>query len=84
MASDVGATITGVTEANMHQFLYELGWAVAKGQLKPDKYGEAVKASGLDTGSSGFDSTLVSTIWCASDAQGKESRSIPVLPFQSI
>ena len=47
VASDVGATITGVTADNQVQFLLELAWAVAKGDLEPPKFPVAVRAAAV-------------------------------------
>ena len=47
MASDVGATIVGVDTSNLPQFLLEVVWAAAKGQLQPEKLATAVRSLGL-------------------------------------
>ena len=46
MASDVGATLTGVEAADLLAFSYELVWAVVKGELNAEKVGEALAATG--------------------------------------
>eukprot|EP00191_Tetraselmis_sp_GSL018_P003789 CAMPEP_0177598948 /NCGR_PEP_ID=MMETSP0419_2-20121207/12693_1 /TAXON_ID=582737 /ORGANISM="Tetraselmis sp., Strain GSL018" /LENGTH=1414 /DNA_ID=CAMNT_0019091571 /DNA_START=205 /DNA_END=4449 /DNA_ORIENTATION=+ len=61
VASDVGATITSVTDENLKQFAFELGIAVLKGDLQAPKYVVGLKASGLKDISSA--STLADALW---------------------
>lgn len=48
MPSDVGATIPGVTQDNVRQFIFELVRASASGQLNTEKFPIAVQASGIE------------------------------------
>ena len=63
VASDVGATITGVDESNTHQFLYELCWTAARGQLQPNKFVVAVRAAGIAADTQTLDAWLVDILW---------------------
>lgn len=48
VASDVGATITGIKAADLLAFTHELIWAAAKGQLHTDKIMVAFRAVGQE------------------------------------
>lgn len=47
VASDAGATISGVSDSNFLEFLLDLVIAVALGLLQQSKFIEAVNAAGL-------------------------------------
>ncbi|KAK9917111.1 hypothetical protein WJX75_001006 [Coccomyxa subellipsoidea] len=47
LASEIGATVTGINAANFRQYLLELAHAVAAGKLLPAKYAVGMKASGI-------------------------------------
>lgn len=48
VGSDAGATIPGITEECVLEFLLELVTACALGLLQPEKVPEAIKAGGIE------------------------------------
>ena len=63
VASDVGATVTGISEENMLQYLYELCWAAAKGSLQVDKLAVGIKAAGVAGDADALALQLAETMW---------------------
>ena len=51
----------GVSAENVTDYLLELTWAVARGQLEPCKFSVAVKAAAITEDQS---STLTHVLWC--------------------
>ncbi|KAK9814990.1 hypothetical protein WJX73_004070 [Symbiochloris irregularis] len=72
VASDVGATITGIDSGNREEYLVQLALAVANGSLEPGKFPVAVKAAGL---SDCPPFTLAFVLWVASLHVDKTSES---------
>ncbi|BDA48856.1 THO complex subunit 2 [Coccomyxa sp. Obi] len=62
LASEIGATVTGIDSANFRQYLLELAHAVAAGQLLPAKYAVGMKASGIPVGD-GTPLLLAEVLW---------------------
>ncbi len=63
VASDVGATIVGVDAANLPEFLLEVVWAAAKGQLQVAKFATAVGAVGLGDIKEQLEELLPELLW---------------------
>ena len=60
---DTGATVTGIDEANLRQYLLELMHACVGGELQPDKFAVGLRACGVPTD----DKTpvlLTELLWC--------------------
>ena len=70
VASDIGATVLGVNEANVRQYMLELMYAVVAGQLPAPKFAVGLKASGVKLEAQAPD-VLVQLLWCA--ASGNNS-----------
>ncbi len=64
VASDIGATVLGVSEANFRQFLLELMYAVIAGQLPPAKFAVGLRASGVKLEAQ-LPDVLVQLLWYA-------------------
>ena len=47
VASDIGATVLGIDESNVREYLLELMYAVVAGQLPASKFIVGLKASGV-------------------------------------
>ncbi|KAK9815918.1 hypothetical protein WJX72_011962 [[Myrmecia] bisecta] len=62
VASEVGATVTGVNADNIKQYLYELAWAAASGELAANKFSEGVKAAG-SAGNGSLAVSLADLLW---------------------
>lgn len=60
VASDVGATIVGVSQDNQAEFLVDLALAVSRGELEAQKFPVAVKAAAI-TGDLAYE--LSHVIW---------------------
>lgn len=63
VASDVGATIVGLDSGNLLQFLLEVVWGAAKGQLQADKVATAVKSVGLGEELKQLEELLPEVLW---------------------
>ena len=63
VASDVGATIVGVDAGKLPEFLLEVVWAAAKGQLQVDKFATAVRAVGLGDINEQLEELLPELLW---------------------
>ena len=61
VASDIGATVLGVSQGNVRQYMLELMYAVVAGQLPPAKFAVGLRASGVKL-ESGPD-VLVQLLW---------------------
>ena len=59
----MGATVPGVTVEKQPQYLLELCWAVAKGQLPADKFAVGVRAAGLQVPGEEVSALVSDTIW---------------------
>jgi len=64
VASDIGATVLGITESNVRQYLLELMYAVVAGQLPAAKFAVGLKASGVKMEAQSPD-VLVQLLWYA-------------------
>ena len=64
VASDIGATVLGITEANVRQYLLELMYAVVAGQLPAAKFAVGLRASGVKMEAQSPD-VLVQLLWYA-------------------
>jgi hypothetical protein len=68
VASDIGATVLGISESNVRQYLLELMYAVVAGQLPAPKFIVGLKASGVSMEAQ-TPNMLVQLLWCASVPQ---------------
>lgn len=64
VASEAGATVTGVNEDNLRQYLLELMLAVVGGTLAPPKFAVGLRACGVPPGE-GTPLLLTDLLWCA-------------------
>ena len=64
VASDIGATVLGVSEANVRQYMLELMYAVVAGQLPPAKFAVGFRASGVKLEAQ-LPDVLVQLLWYA-------------------
>ena len=64
VASEMGATVTGVNEGNLRQYLLELMLAVVGGALAPPKFAVGLRACGVPPGE-GTPLMLTDLLWCA-------------------
>jgi hypothetical protein len=64
VASDIGATVTGIDAQNHRQYLLELLLAVAQGALHPGKFAVGLRACGIPV-EEGTPAMLAELLWCA-------------------
>lgn len=64
VASEIGATVTGIDAENQRQYLLELLLAAASGMLQTSKFVVGLKASGVPVEDS-TPTMLAELLWCA-------------------